>query len=104
MSPEMRGVFIELTNGEESANKIMALFEKHGILTRYLPGENPTETNFVVCDEDLTPEIKNQLAQMKKDVFYIWDDEGTKVFVEKAGFPLFRNSGLVGPFKKLNLP
>lgn len=103
MSPETKGAYIELAKWEESAKRVIALLEKHGVMWEYLPGETPTERNFIICGEDLTQEIKSQLLEMKADVSYIWDNEGTQDFVEKAGFPLLKNPGPVVPFKKLNL-
>lgn len=87
MSPETKGAYIELmsrelTRGEKSAKTVISLLKTCGIEGKYLPGENPTEASYVTCEEDLTPDAKSQLLKMKEDIIYIWDDEGTKDFVE----------------------
>lgn len=81
MSQKETGAYIELVKEEKAAEAVLGILQEHGLAACLLEGETPQEADFVVCEQNLPTEIKSQLLG-SPFVSYIWDEEGTKAFVE----------------------
>lgn len=83
--PTFKGTLIELNHiggfGRETAEEIVGDLRKLAIDAEYCPANLGPEPDFIFIREELTPEIKSRLVD-HPGVAYVWDDEGTKAWVE----------------------